>query len=598
MNNSSPNTIAVLPFTSLSPGVNEEYFSDGITDEIINMLVKVDGLLVTARTSSFHFKNKSMDVREVGSSLGVKMILEGSVRKNDNAIRVSAQLIDVSSGFNIWSENWTKVLTDVFEIQDEIANEIVKKVQVKDSFHELSQVPVVKRANSIEAYNKYLKGKYYRNLWTKYSTYKAIKQFELSIEKDPSYVYSYYGLFSTYLILGVLGVLSPQDAFSEAQKYLKKLQILDPALPETNLAEASICFWKNWEFEKATELIRKVITSVPSSADAWQHLAMALAGQKQFKEANAAVDNALNLDPLSYNIVFCKATILYLSKEYKQAIEFIDRNLKLNPYFINFYVTKGFSLMHSGRFEEAIDTFSNIPIGENKTFKDKGAIGVVKAFEGKKKEAEEILKYLQNADNKDRNPISTLHIAAISAKLGNFKEALIFLEFGLKARLPGLIYVAIDPTWEMLANCKEFYTILPEELKSQVSFLKKNKYAKSSLCITRVSAIKKRLAYLMEIEHCYLQNNLSLKDLAEKVKEPSIIVSQVFNQHMNTSFYNYVNEYRLKEFEKKIKSSKYNDFTLVGIAGICGFSSKSAFNGFVKQETNKTPKEFIKSLSN
>ncbi|MDH3268082.1 MAG: adenylate/guanylate cyclase domain-containing protein, partial [Ignavibacteria bacterium] len=210
----SDNSIAVLPFINLSAERDNEYFSDGITEELLNALAKVDGLLVTSRTSSFAFKGKNIDIREIGKQLGVKIVLEGSVRKYGNRVRVTAQLINADDGYHKWSETYDRNLEDIFAVQDELANSIVDQLKSSISLRKPAESLVKVPTENIDAYNLYLKGLYNWNKWAPDFISKAIKYFEDAANLSPDFSLAYARLSACYTFLGAAGFMPNKIAYS------------------------------------------------------------------------------------------------------------------------------------------------------------------------------------------------------------------------------------------------------------------------------------------------------------------------------------------------------------------------------------------------
>ena len=217
-NGTANKTIAVLPFVNMSADPDNEYFSDGITEELSNALTKVDGLLVTSRTSSFAFKGKNEEVRKIGEQLGVNTVLEGSVRKTGNKVRITAQLINTADGYHLWSEVYDRKLEDIFAVQDEIARIITNKLREKLTTEGSKESLVKPATENIEAYNLYLKGLFYWNKWTPEDRKKAIKIYEEAIEKEPNFALPYSGLANCYSILGSTSQMDSKIAFPKAKK--------------------------------------------------------------------------------------------------------------------------------------------------------------------------------------------------------------------------------------------------------------------------------------------------------------------------------------------------------------------------------------------
>ncbi|MCI0528171.1 MAG: hypothetical protein L0Y56_12100, partial [Nitrospira sp.] len=267
---SSKHRIAVLPFVNLSGDEKEEYFSDGMTEEMISQLSKISRLEVIARTSVMKYKGKDKDIAEIGQALKVGTVLEGSVRKAGDKLRITVQLIDVASQGHLWSQDYDRELKDVFFIQSDIAKNVAEALQVQLLASEKQRIEK-KGAENVEVYNLYLKGIYYIQKQTKEGLEKGKEYFEHAIEKDPSYALAYAGLARYYNILGVWAYLPPKETFPKAKAWAMKALELDGtlALAHNSLAYAMMRYDWNWEgFEKAlswTRTLRLLITDTRST---------------------------------------------------------------------------------------------------------------------------------------------------------------------------------------------------------------------------------------------------------------------------------------------------------------------------------------------
>ena len=224
------NRLAVLPFVNMSADPENEYFSDGITEELLNALTKVDGLQVTSRTSAFAFKGKNTDIREIGIQLNVDRILEGSVRKAGNRVRITAQLINAADGYHIWSENYDRDLTDIFEVQDEISSIIANKLRENLTAKEHEETLVKVPTQNLEAYTLFLKGLHFHNKITPNDAKKAIECFEKAITLEPDYAHAYAMAAAGYAFLGATGQMQPNEAFEIVHRYSDKALQLDSSL--------------------------------------------------------------------------------------------------------------------------------------------------------------------------------------------------------------------------------------------------------------------------------------------------------------------------------------------------------------------------------
>ena len=253
----SDKSIAILPFVNMSADPENEYFSDGISEEILNSLTHVEGIRVTARTSSFSFKGKNEDVREIGNKLGVSNVLEGTVRRAGKKIRINVQLISAVDGYQIWSEAYDSELEDIFQVQDEIACKIVNRLKVNFAVNEKTEPVIKPSTENIEAYNLYLKGRYYWNKSNPEDILRAIKTFEEAIQLDPNFALPYCALSYCYSFMGSSGLMPPAEAYPKAKDCTLKAIELDPNHAESHLSLATIKFYHNWDFEGAEASLKK-----------------------------------------------------------------------------------------------------------------------------------------------------------------------------------------------------------------------------------------------------------------------------------------------------------------------------------------------------
>ncbi len=325
-------SIAVLPFANLSADKEQEYFCDGMAEDIINVLTNVEGLHVVARTSAFAFKGKSQDIRKIGKELNVSSVLEGSVRKAGNRVRITAQLINVADGYHIWSEKFDRDLADVFAIQDEISLTIVDKLKVKLLGNEKEKM-LKRYTQNLEAYDLYLKGRYHWNRRTPQSLEKAVAHFEQVIQKDPEYALAYSGLADSYSMLEQVQVITAKEAFPKARGLAKKALEMDDTLAEAHTSLAYVLWSYDWDWVGAEREFRRALELNPNYATAHQWLAMCLAGLMRTSEAIQEMQKALELDPLSL-IINTAAGFLYISSgQEEKAIKQAEKIVDMDPTF-------------------------------------------------------------------------------------------------------------------------------------------------------------------------------------------------------------------------------------------------------------------------
>ena len=345
-------TVAVLPFVDMSPAHDQEYFCDGMTEEIINVLTAVRGLKVVSRTSSFQYKGEAYDVREIGEKLGVQTVVEGSVRTAGNKLRITAQLIKVTDGYHIWSQRYDREMTDVFEIQDEISQAIV--ANLKGKLVRRAEKPLVKKKTAnIEAYNRYLKGRHFLNQRTRAAILHSIECFEEAACEDCDYALPYAGLAEAYILLGTggYGEADPAAALGKAREAALKAIEGDESSAEAHLALALVYYRADWDWENADREFKRAIEINDGYATGHHQYAMFLAALKRLDEALAEIRKAQELDPLSLIINTAVARILHFSRRFDEAIEQSRRTLELNPQFALGYFDIGVAYGQIGKFD-------------------------------------------------------------------------------------------------------------------------------------------------------------------------------------------------------------------------------------------------------
>ncbi len=348
---SGTKSLAVLPFVNLSGDKEQEYFSDGLAEEIINALTKIPGLKVIARTSSFAFRGKEQDIIKIAEALRVSTILEGSIRKSGNRIRITAQLITATDGSHLWSERYDRQLTDVFAIQDEICQAIVNKLRVELG----TGRPAVKRyTENVEAYSLYLKGRYHLYKYSEESLAKGKQCFEQALLLDDNYALAWYGLARFYYLMGHIGFMPPKTANAEASRATLRVMELDELLPEahsmTAILRASEFSWRESEIE-----FRRAIELSPESSEVWHAFSYYyLVPTGRLDEAIEASRRALELDPLSPFLQFHLGLRYFSARQYDRAIEQLSNTLDLDPQYYWAHTVLGLCYILTGKLDEGI----------------------------------------------------------------------------------------------------------------------------------------------------------------------------------------------------------------------------------------------------
>lgn len=425
-------SIAVLPFRNLSSDPENEYFSDGISEDILNALSKVDGLQVCSRTSAFKFKGKEEDVRQIGQQLGVAAVLEGSVRRGGNKVRISAQLINALDGYQIWSDVFDGALDDIFELQDEIATKIVDRLEEKLAVRVDNMPPgqhvtheeIVKApTDNIEAYNLYLKGRFHWNKSNPEDIDKAITAFEKAIELDPDFAPPYCMLSYCYSYLGSSGRLPYAVAFSKAKDFTLKAIEIDPHHAESHLSLATIKFMQNWDFKGAEASIQKARDLGLNSAVLNQIDGMLMIALNRASDAVDKIENALKQEPLSLTMMCMLGEAYSFGGRFHEALAQYDKVIELDPNFRRAFEGKGFTYLALGDYENAVHYLEIYQKMIGNPLKGLGGLGYAYGISGNKEKALDCLKRTQEREVIETGVNLNLEYTLIRAGLGDYDTA-------------------------------------------------------------------------------------------------------------------------------------------------------------------------------
>ncbi|HWE51497.1 MAG TPA: protein kinase [Bryobacteraceae bacterium] len=463
-------SIAVLPFLNLSSDKENEYFSDGLAEEIINALGKLENLRVTARTSAFVFRGTQQDVRQIGEALKVANVLEGSVRKAGNRVRISVQLIDVAAGQNLWSERYDREMTDVFEIEDEISQAIVGKLKVRLASQTGSSpshlqpggvpVPLVKRyTENLEAYELYLKGRFDLYKMTREGLDSSKALFEEAIRLDPRYALAYDGLAYCLYSEGFLGFVAPKEAMPKAKAAVRRALELDESVAEAHATLGVILALYDWDFAGAErELMRSIELNGASSVarDVYAFYYLRVVGR--IDEAVAETQNALSLDPLSILIRVHLAFLFYLQRQYEHSIAQFRKVLEMNPGYYLAHSMMGNVYTLAGDFDEALSCYSKARAADqNSKFID-SLEAMTLAFAGQREKATAVLDAITLRAAHDY--ISPVSIAYIWTALGSKDKAFEHLDRAVHDRDPSLLGLKSNPIFDTLRGDGHYTALL------------------------------------------------------------------------------------------------------------------------------------------
>ena len=453
--------IAVLPFVNASPEAENEYLSDGITDELITALANVEGLRVASRTSVFALKGKAQDVRAIGALLGAAWVLEGSVRRAGDRLRIAAQLSSTGDGRLLWSERYDRRLDDVFAVQDELAHTIVDTLRAR-SFAHLAE-PVPRRyTENVRAYALYLKGRHAWNKRTQEGVAEAIGYFEQAIAEDPRYALAYTGLADSYALQLDYRSVPVAEGFERAKTYARKALDLDDSLAEAHASLAWALFIYDWDWAGSDREFRRAIELNPRYATAHQWYAFLLASRGRLEEGIIEGHTALELDPASVSVRRGVGWLYFYARRYPQAIYHLERALAMNPLAEETSRILGLAQALSGDVaggEQVLREAITMPGAGAYTM---ASLGWVLARAGKHGEAQALLDQLHTrAASGYVSPVAfaTLHLA-----LGDYAKALDWAERAYAERRGWLAYLKVHPLLDPLRGEPRFQGLI-EKLK-------------------------------------------------------------------------------------------------------------------------------------
>jgi serine/threonine protein kinase/tetratricopeptide (TPR) repeat protein len=441
-------SVAVLPFTDMSSAKDQEWFCDGMTEELISALAQIPGLRVAARTSAFQFKGQARDVRQIGDALAVATVLDGSVRKDGNRLRITVELIGSSDGYHLWSDRFDRNVDDVFAVQSEIAASVA--MALKGTLAGMkSPVASVAPLRDVEAYESYLEGRYHWNKRTEDELQTSVACFERAIERDPSYAQAYAGMADAYLTLGTYGALPPKEVMTRATHALKKALEIDGELAEAYTCRGCVRSVYEWSWADAEDDFRRAIALNPSYPTAHHWYAINhLVPLGRFEEATGALRSALDLDPLALAIKTSVGMKSYFAGQYDDAVRDLKRTIGIDGSFGMARFFLGATYTEQGQYAEALDELESAIRLSGRSPEILAALGYLHGRSGDVTRARAVLDELKQVAGS--RYVSPAKIAQVHVGLGEHAEALARLEEAHAERAGDLAWVGVRPVFASL----------------------------------------------------------------------------------------------------------------------------------------------------
>jgi len=453
----SARSIAVLPFKNIGGEMENEYFCDGITEDVIAHLSKLEKLKVISRTSSMQYKNSDKSIRDISEELNVANILEGSVRRSGNNVRVVAQLIDATSDEHLWAETYDKELTQIFAIQSDVASNIAKALKTELTTEEKEQIEKQATEN-LESYDLYLKGRYNLSKREPDSLKNSITYFEKALDMDPDFAIAYTGLADAYTLLGNFNLLSPNETFPNAKEAAAEAIKIDPMLGEAHTSMAFALFYSEWDWTGAEREFLRGIELNPGYANAYSWYAIFLTSMGRFKEAKKQRTQALLLDPLSAVIGADIALQYFFEKKYDETTRQCQKVLGMDPLMHVAYIPIAAVYLKNSMYEEAIATLSNASLLSKGHPTLTATLAYAYAVSGRTDDAEMVLELLEERSQEEY--VSSFWLAVINVGLGNFDKAFEWFERAYQEKDGSMVFLKVMPILEPIQHDRRYNELL------------------------------------------------------------------------------------------------------------------------------------------
>ncbi len=586
-------TIAVLPFVNRSTSEDNEYFSDGITEEIINALAKIQGLKVTSRTSSFYFKGKNLPIPQIAKELKVATVLEGSVRLSGHMLRITAQLIQGEDDFQFWSETWDRPLENVFEVQDEISLRIADKLREHFGHLEIQEHLVAKQTHNMDAYSYSLKARFLKNKWNPTDVKEAIDLYKNALALDPQHTSSMMGLADSYSFLAMTGFMDFLEAWSLTQSYIEQSLKIDTQIPEAYYLLANHAIFTECDFGKAIENALKSIAIQPNYVEGQQFLSFLFIIAGQEKRARKHLKIATDINPLSEETGFYTGYMDYMTGNYSRALLKLNECIAANPKNIPALSVKSLVLLQIGRQHEMIQLFDDLPKEVIVESEKTGSLALAYKALHDKPNGQKYFKQVQEQAKGPNGFTASSYLFLYYSYSNELESAFNWVENAWENKSSLLLLRFNDPIASPIKTDSRYQKyqdlLFPKELLKWVNTAKK-----PLLGAIDQAKYSEQLVQLMGNEKPYLDANLSLRSLAKYIQIHPNQLSWLLNESLGKNFSEYINHFRVEMFKSLAKDPTNQHITLIGLAYESGFNSKTVFNTYFKKETGITPKQFIR----
>jgi len=586
-------SLAVLPFANISPDPADVYFSDGITEEIIQALARIKGLKVTSRTSSFYFKDKALPLTQIAQQLGVSTILEGSVRRVGNMLRVTAQLVHAVEDAPFWVETWDRSYDNLFAVQDEISLLIADQLREQMGHFDIQDHLVAPVTENMIAHDLSLQARYLFNRWNPQDIREAIRLYEKVLSLDASHVDALVGLADAYGFMATTEFMPRVEAWQLAAAYTEKALAIQPTHPGAHYQLANISLFVEMDYHRALHHTHKALEYMPGYAEARLFIAFLHLIAGELAETRKQLDQALALDPLSMESRFYEAYYFYAKGDMQTSLHKAEECLRDNPLNLPAYVLKVFCLLISGQYEASRELAENMPPEIAIESEQRGIVCLSYILEKDPDKTAAWLQTLKEAAEDNQAFQDHAYLLLAYSNLGERDSAFAWLDKLIKMKSTVIYISFMAPLNQALRadarfdsyRARLFPTLPPSQQQAPKSHL---------LDEAETARYAEHLLSFMQEERPYLNPALSLRALAGMVDIHPNQLSWLINTHLGKNFNEFVNQYRVQTFKKLALDPANSHISLLGLAYESGFHSKSVFNTHFKRMVGMTPSAFVK----
>ncbi|MCA1625287.1 MAG: winged helix-turn-helix domain-containing protein [Acidobacteria bacterium] len=450
-------SLAVLPFKPLITEERDEFLEIGIADTLITGLSGIGQIIVRPISAIRKYADSSQDPLAAGREMKVDTVLEGSVQKSGDRLRVNVRLLSVRDESTIWADKFDENFTDIFTLQDSISEKVAAALSLKLTSE--GRLRLTKRhTENAEVHQLFLKCRYYWHKWTPESWQKSIEYGSQAVSLDPTHAPSYSWMGASYCTLGIFGIVSPKKAFTKARELVEKALSLDPTLSEAHEVLGAIKLFYEWDLESVAGSLTRAFELNPSNATARDLYALYLTAIGRANDAVSEVRRALEIDPLSLIINTDVGYILYFARRYRQAVEQLQKTLELDPFFAHARYALGFVYLQEALFDEAIAEINKAVVFSEREAASSPELGYAYAIAGRSDEAREVLTELE--EHSKRGYVDPYHIALIYIGLDDKNRAFEWLRRAYKGRSREVIYLKANPVCDPLRSDPRFLDLL------------------------------------------------------------------------------------------------------------------------------------------